>query len=419
MQKHVFRYLFAGILLISIVISTHLAHAHTEVGEVPTDRAVWSSWYWPFHDDYNPNLYDTNEAMDRYDDYDPGANAQAWEYDFHGPPQNPASWWGHCHAWAAAACWEEQPSTDKVLNDITFRIRDRKGLMIEAYYNSNFYTEISVVNPSPGLFWQYLRNEIRGNDPMHGHSRAFVGELFYGEEVWDYPIYKYEVKYSNSPPYSGTITIWFAVGHQPSYADSTTLEYTTLTYQFQKVRGDGTNPIDSGAWIGSGPYHRPEAIWRPYYTKTWTQYSENPGLDEAHLSTILSEEALSEESEIHERTVTIQGNTQWMNTGMTVSVGDIITFTAQGTVVYDNERNFCDVGGASWTDIRDKEDPLWKQPHAGLIGKIEGTGLPFFIGGTYTVKAGSSGTLSLGINDYWYQGNSGEFTVTIRISKAP
>ena len=123
-------------------------------------------------------------------------------------------------------------------------------------------------------------------------------------------------------------------------------------------------------------------------------------------------------SDVYERTVIVPGNTKWMDTGITVSVGDMLTFTAHGTVVYDNKGNACGPQGASWTDTHDKEDPLWQQPHAGLIGKIGETGSPFFIGKTYTLKAGSSGKLALGMNDYWYQGNSGEFTVAIRIVKA-
>jgi hypothetical protein len=107
-----------------------------------------------------------------------------------------------------------------------------------------------------------------------------------------------------------------------------------------------------------------------------------------------------------------------MDIGAAVSVGDIIRFSSQGTVVYDNVGHACGAKGAPWTDTKNKKDPLWQQPHAGLIGKIEGTGLPFFIGETYAVKAGSSGKLFLGINDYWYHGNSGEFIVKILIKKA-
>ncbi|GAK61601.1 Neutral metalloprotease, putative [Candidatus Vecturithrix granuli] len=116
-------------------------------------------------------------------------------------------------------------------------------------------------------------------------------------------------------------------------------------------------------------------------------------------------------------TVAVPGNTQWMDSGITINVGDVISFAAQGTVVYDSKGNSCGPAGASWTDTRDKKDPLWQKPHAGLIGKIQGIGSSFFIGSAYKVKAASSGKLLLGINDYWYQGNSGKFTVTIRVEK--
>ena len=118
-----------------------------------------------------------------------------------------------------------------------------------------------------------------------------------------------------------------------------------------------------------------------------------------------------------ERTVIVPGNAKWMDTGLVVAMGALLTFAAHGTVMYDKKGSACGPEGASWTDTQDKEDPLWQQPHAGLIGKIGSTGAPFFIGKAAALKAGSSGGLCLGVNDYWYQGNTGEFTVTIRVSK--
>jgi hypothetical protein len=120
---------------------------------------------------------------------------------------------------------------------------------------------------------------------------------------------------------------------------------------------------------------------------------------------------------VAERTLIVPGNTLWMDTGMVVAAGDTLTFAAHGTVAYDKRGNSCGPGGTSWTDVQDKKDPLWQKPHAGLIGKIEGSGMPFFIGTAATIKAGGNGKLFLGINDYWYQGNTGEFTITIRIAK--
>ncbi len=126
-------------------------------------------------------------------------------------------------------------------------------------------------------------------------------------------------------------------------------------------------------------------------------------------------EALFEALGQVERVICVPGNARWIDSGICLAVGDIISFAACGTIVYDNKGHNCGPAGTFWTDTLDKEDPLWKKPHAGLIGKIEGIGAPFFIGESYTVKAGSRGKLLLGINDFWNQGNCGEFTITVRL----
>ncbi len=119
----------------------------------------------------------------------------------------------------------------------------------------------------------------------------------------------------------------------------------------------------------------------------------------------------------HEWIVIIPGATQWMETGIVVSAGDVLTCAAHGSVVYNRRGNACGPEGTSWTDTRDKEDPLWAKPHGGLIGKIGEAGSPFFIGTTHTMTATQNGPLFCGVNDFWYQGNTGEFTVTITVSR--
>lgn len=123
-------------------------------------------------------------------------------------------------------------------------------------------------------------------------------------------------------------------------------------------------------------------------------------------------------SETVQRTVIVPGKVPWMNTGMTVAAGDKLQFAAQGTLVYNRRGDSCGPQGTSWTDARDREDPLWNKPHGGLIGKIGDTGSPFFIGASATLTVDRNGVLFLGVNDYWYQGNTGEFTVTVTLSRS-
>ena len=268
------------------------ALAGTDSGQIPSGWAVWSCWYWPYNDkpELDPNLYDTYEAMWQYDHYDSGAQSQAWEKNNHGPYQGQPDWAGHCHAWSGAACWEPQPTTSRTLNGVEFWVRDLKGLLCEMYFNcANGTTyEIYEDQPTPGKFWQLLRNEIGGVNPINGQAMAFIGELYYGDQIWNYPIYYYSVDYSGYP-FSGTMTIHVASDASPAYADSTKLYYKTYTYHFLGVYLDSSNePTDSGTWTDTGSASRPETIWRPYYADTWTKYVANTGLDALHLSNILT-----------------------------------------------------------------------------------------------------------------------------------
>lgn len=116
-----------------------------------------------------------------------------------------------------------------------------------------------------------------------------------------------------------------------------------------------------------------------------------------------------------EKTVTVPGNTNWtvgVDTGLVAAVGDQITLTASGTVMYLTNQS-CGADGAAWTDTTDRQDPLWQQPHAALIGKIGESGTPFWIGTALSVTAQTAGKLFLGVNDFWWEGNTGQFTVTI------
>jgi len=109
---------------------------------------------------------------------------------------------GHCHAWLALLSGEATPRYKIVRNTATgvqvrFRVRDRKGLMCEAYYNDTELVDFSIYQPSPGS--RGLGSERKLKQGSHvGKKRGFVGELYYGDEVWNYPIYKYKVCVSGS-----------------------------------------------------------------------------------------------------------------------------------------------------------------------------------------------------------------------------
>ena len=297
MKKSLLRTMTYGCLFIltGLFLSAPALAAWVDKGSVD---GVWSCWYWDWMEYQGPSLFDAGDAMERFDrlvstdTYT--SDAKGWEYFNHGPPQGPDSWWGHCHAWAGAAVWERQPPRYKVVRNgatgvqVKFRVRDRKGLMCEAYYNDTEYVDFSEYQPSPGLMWSYLRAEIKGIAPMWGKKRGFVGELYYGDEVWNYPIYKYKVVYDwdSSNGYYGYMTIWGAGDGSPGYAQSTELYSVKYTYQFWGVELIDGWP-DGGAWIGTEPNSRPDSIWRPQYPLTWMTYAGNEWLYDDALNVIL------------------------------------------------------------------------------------------------------------------------------------
>ena len=266
-------------------------------GLKPPESRIWHCWYWPYVDYLDPNLFDNNEAMDRYDAVS-GANSQDWEYYYHGPGGNPDAegWWGHCHAWSGAACWERQPISSKDVGGVPFRVRDLKGLLVEMYFTCADGTKYELYSskPSPGLFMLYLKSEIGNYNSMHGESMGFVGELYYGSEVWNYPVYKYNWHGEGNATsgYSGYVEIWAGNDGDPAFADMTSLndsDAAYFKYYWSGVYFNDGIPSDSGTWEGSGPHHRPDAIWRPYYADTWTTYVENSQLSDQYLAAILED----------------------------------------------------------------------------------------------------------------------------------
>jgi hypothetical protein len=287
-----------GWLGLCVALSCATVRAETDRGGVEGAWGVWTGWFWPFNSTESPNLYGADEALARYDAVT-GSNSQSWEFDHHGPALNQPDWAGHCHAWCGASVWEMMPTTNIVCDGVTFRPRDQAALLTEAYYNDTVAMEISLYRPTPGLAWRYLRQELKGENSMHGHAMALIGNLTtVPGQVWNYPIYYYQVDYAVDPDTggcSGYLRLWFADDGDPAFADGLGLTGLMMFYSFSNVRLDADGlPLDSGSWAGRNPSQYPTSIWRPYPAE-WGNYVVNPGLSGAQLRRILSGAAAAPE----------------------------------------------------------------------------------------------------------------------------
>jgi Ca2+-binding EF-hand superfamily protein len=114
------------------------------------------------------------------------------------------------------------------------------------------------------------------------------------------------------------------------------------------------------------------------------------------------------------RTIRVNAQHRWVDTGLNVRAGDIVTIQASGQIrMSDDQGDLANPGGS----VRGRtapDAPILNQPAGALIAKI-GDFSPMFVGGRSSVTVPVSGRLYLSVNDDHLPDNAGEFTVTVGI----
>jgi Ca2+-binding EF-hand superfamily protein len=115
-------------------------------------------------------------------------------------------------------------------------------------------------------------------------------------------------------------------------------------------------------------------------------------------------------------TVRVNSQQRWVDTGLDVRNGDIITFSTSGQIqMSDNAADVAVPGGA--TSHRMAPDAPISGVYAGaLIGKINNYS-PMAIGDQSRITAPVSGRLYLSVNDDYLQDNRGEFVVQLGVQR--
>jgi len=113
--------------------------------------------------------------------------------------------------------------------------------------------------------------------------------------------------------------------------------------------------------------------------------------------------------------VTVSGNRQWVDTGLDVRAGDVLTIRADGTVrLSGNGNDTATPGGAN---RRAEHASMPNHPAGALIARV-GNGAPMFVGdGRGINRLTTGGRLYLGVNDDHWDDNSGQFRATVTVRR--
>ena len=112
--------------------------------------------------------------------------------------------------------------------------------------------------------------------------------------------------------------------------------------------------------------------------------------------------------------VMVNPTERWTDTGMRVEAGDLIVLDAEGTIQMSDDASDMATPTGSRTGRLAPDAPLPGQPAGMLLGRIDDAPA-FAVGSQRSVRASSSGTLYLGVNDDFLDDNAGEYRVVITV----
>jgi Ca2+-binding EF-hand superfamily protein len=116
-----------------------------------------------------------------------------------------------------------------------------------------------------------------------------------------------------------------------------------------------------------------------------------------------------------QRTVRVNSQQRWTDTGIVVRAGDVVTLDASGNIqMSDDPKDMASVAGST-TNRRAPDAPVLNQLAGGLIASIDNYG-PIFVGGRRTFTAPVNGRLSFGVNDDHLADNRGEFVINVSVA---
>lgn len=234
--------------------------AETQAAEAA--HTPWSGYWWPYSIGGLANGMDYRgepAPLQKYDmllNQTGGDSAAGWYKDNLYDPDAP-SWHGHCGDWAMASIIESIDFYPSVHGNILFRVGDKKGLLTLAHNADVLET---ANGEYPEVFHEWLLTYIKDL------QIPFSADLFPGEEIWNYPIYRYEMESQIQESIESVkVKVYFAFDLvEPDYVGTMEM-HRNYTYDLYL---DEEGAILYGEWTGKSELEHPERLLIPVETRT-------------------------------------------------------------------------------------------------------------------------------------------------------
>ena len=233
----------------------------------------WSGYWWPLSRGELIFGYNSDTpTLQKYDllvsGYKPGpATMESYNRQLN-YSASAGSWFGLCNGWAAAAIMTQEPTKSTNVQGITFSVGDQKGLLSEAWYNtsgdgwfkgSRYYGNSGddLQDLYPDDLWLLLQTYVRDQET------PFVLDLSADEQVWNYPVYSYDLSgtHIGNGYYDCTLYIECADdGVQPDFVG---IQKISKTYTFRVQLSNGKIVSGTGYWTGNSVKDHPDFAWYP------------------------------------------------------------------------------------------------------------------------------------------------------------
>lgn len=269
-------------LLVVVCLAIGVEVSADSLAAQQVDRAVaqhlpWSGYWWPIREGA---ILEPLRKHDRI----LGREAALWEARQYPPTPDTPDWVGYCHGTAAAGICEKEPTKQRAAvalggERITLTIGDQKALLTACHtadvadsYGDRFGDREGSEDRqdlAPDLLWQLLRSYVKER------GLPLVLDLEAGPEVWNYPVYAYEVVYraSDDPQWQeATMSLLAADSSVPP--DFVGLKPRRHTYRFTFQLVESAVVMGSGRWVGRSRDDHPDFAWYPLLA-----VPENPQID--------------------------------------------------------------------------------------------------------------------------------------------